>query len=357
MLTQDIAAALRAGPPEDPAHLVNVYVESDLLGAAAHDARPEDELFASLLGSSAERPAHLFVRGKAGSGKTSMILRALSHIERIEPPTQTLLLRCGEKPDGLATADAFAAFMAEVLLEREGFRPVVSQPLMVAAATDVTTTPGNATMSAGAGGGAVPVNAHYDWKDPTHALKQFPTSERRAVLTDAIAQAAEVDRLVVVIDDTDHFAARGPNGSLDAESVSNLFENGIDLLLGMPVAIVAAVHPAYDDVAAVRRIEERGEFATVHVPELPVSSADPNGLPLAVILDRRLEVAGHLQQAGEIFDARALAQLQASYFQAAKHDLRRVLRLCGRSADLALASHSAVVELTHVQTALEEQAD
>jgi Cdc6-like AAA superfamily ATPase len=349
-LTTAIARALGPGDLSDANHLVEVHVSSASLGAAAGTQRPEQQMFNALRADGGP-PARVFVHGEAGSGKTSLILRGVSEAAASTPPVEALVLRCGEDPSRLVSETAFADFVIDTLRSQNGFASVDAAQLARAAATSEEHHAPAAAHSGSIGGGPIPVAYTFNWAEATESFTTQPSSEqRRQVLVDQIASAATEHRLVVVLDDTDKFAAHRHDGSIDTNSISNLFQHGVGFLLNLPVAIVVAVHPAYRDVPALSEVSARADFVNIDVPHLPGDVAPP---PLAKILDRRLEVAGHDLEASSLFCPDALAQLQATYFAAKRRDLRRVLRLCKGSAQNAADEHATRVTILHVQAALE----
>lgn len=349
-LTTAIARALGPGNLSDAEHLVEVHVSSEKLGAATGMQRPERQMFSALQANGGP-PARVFVHGEAGSGKTSLILRGVSEAAASTPPLEALVLRCGEDPTRLVSEAAFADFVIDALRGQKGFASVDAAALARAAATSEERHGPVAMHSGSIGGGAVPVAYTFNWTEATESFNTQPSAkQRRQLLADLIASAATEHRLVVVLDDTDKFAAHRPDGSIDRDSISNLLQNGVGFLLHLPVAIVVAVHPAYRDVPALGEISTRAEFVDIDVPRLPGDVAPP---PLAKILDRRLKVAGHELEAGNLFCPDALAQLQATYFAAKRRDLRRVLRLCKGSAQNAADENATRVTILHVQAALE----
>lgn len=351
-LTPEIARALGPGPLANPEHLVAVHVSSEQLGVATGDERPEAQLYRSLLDTTETTPARVAIHGDGGSGKTSLILRASSEAAKAPGALDVLILRCGEDPARLASTASFIDYMIGTLQSQTSFSSIDQERLARATGT-VDATPPTATHSAAVGGGAVPAVYRFDWKEAVESFSfERSGEERRQILIDQIGKAARHGRLVVVVDDTDRFAAEGPDGKIDEDSISNLFQHGIDFLLALPVAVLVAVHPAYRDVPAVQRITQRGGFEHLEVPLLPADAVPP---PLTKVLDRRLTVGGFDGiRAEDLFEPAALAQLQGPYFEGARHDLRQALRLVELSVSKAITRGASTVHYIDVQAALEE---
>lgn len=294
----------------------------------------------------------MLVHGEAGSGKTSLILRGVSEAAVSNPPLEMLILRCGEDPSRLASSAVFVSYLVRTLVSQKGFASVDVEELARAAAVREDHGAPAETHSGSIGGGALPITYRFEWKGAVESFSTEPSEEhRRQLLIDQVTAASLERRLVVVLDDTDKFAALGPNGAIDTSSISNLFHHGVGFLLELPVSIVVAVHPAYRNVPALREVLARGSFVDIDVPHLPSDVSPP---PLAMIIDRRLRVAGHDASASSLFHPEALAQLQATYFEAKRRNLRTVLHLCEASARKAAEGNFERVTILHVQAALEE---
>lgn len=349
-LPEEVVRAVGPGTPLDPEELVAVHVSSSQLTPDAGAERPEATLYRAMAQGRGE-PARVRVRGRAGEGKTSVIYRAISESGAAAPSPQVLVLRCGEDPQRLSTAAEFVRLVIDTIRAQNGFASVDPGALARAAATQVTSSSDGATH--GITVGAAPLQYRFDWKEVAETLTEALSPEqRRDVLIDAMTTASEDSPLTVVVDDTDRFAAIGADGSIDADSIHNLFEHGIKTLLDLPMNVVVAVHPTYDNVPIVGEVLGRGGFVTVDVPALPT---DQDVAPLTRILERRLR-----RRAPDLapdpltyFSQGALAQLQAAYFDGG-HDLRHVLRRCEQSARAARNAEASRVEITHVQTVLDQ---
>ena len=349
MITEELARAVGSGPHGDREFLVAVHVGSDQLGAGTRPQGPEAELFRALRWSSSDQPPRVRINGEAGSGKTSLILRGLSDAPAAGP-LEALILRCGEDPEQLSSESAFAGYVINAIRAQGRFASVDLDRL--AAAMSSTGQTGSAVTHSGTvGGGALPAQYGLSWTEPINNFENEPNpQQRRTLLVDELTAAAKKTRLVIVVDDTDRFVMPGADGTPDDLSITNLFRYGINFLAELPVAVIVAVHPYYDNVPAVLETCARTGVISVEVPRL---SADRQPLPLNAILDKRLELGGHDERADSMFEYAALAQLQAIYFEGARHDLRAVLRLSERSAQIAAEARAHLVTVQHVQTALE----
>jgi len=348
-LPDEVVRAVGPGTPLDPEELVAVHVSSAQLTQVAGVARPEAALYRAMLQGRGD-PSRVRVRGRAGEGKTSLIYRAISESGAAAQLPQVLVLRCGEDPQRLSTAAEFVRLVIDTVRAQGGFASVDPGALARAAATQVTSSSGGAGH--GITVGAAPLQYRFDWKEVAETLTETVSPEqRRDLLFDALTTASEDGPLTVVVDDTDRFAAIGVDGTIDADSVHNLFEHGIKTLLDLPVNVVVAVHPTYDEVPVVGEVLGRGGFVTVDAPALPT---DQDLGPLTRILERRLRRrVPHLDPDPlTYFAGGALAQLQAAYFNGG-HDLRNVLRHCEQSARAALNAEASRVTIAHVQAVLD----
>lgn len=350
-LSTRLADAVGPGAQITPEDLVAVHVSSAQLSPAGGADTPEAVLHRAIL-QYPNHPRRVRVRGDGGSGKTSLIMRAISERDAGGTRPQVLVIRCGEDPSRLSSPASFVRLMVDTVRVQGTFASVDPDALARAAATEITTTPGSATQTGGLGGGPLPIQYQFSWTDAVESLtSELSPEERRSILTDSLGAAADHAPLTVVVDDTDRFAGVGPTGDVDREAIRNLFEHGIKTLIEMPVGIVVAVHPLYDSVAGVAEALERGEFASVEVPALPVNRGIE---PLLSIIRKRLQVRVQEIDPEPLvhFDRDAVAQLQALYFDG-DHDLRRVLRRCKACVNLAIADDAPRVSIEHVQRELE----
>jgi hypothetical protein len=159
-------------------------------------------------------------------------------------------------------------------------------------------------------------------------------------------------RAVIVIDDTDHFAASGPDGKLDVEAISNLYHHGVRTLAGFDeLDVIVAIQPHFQQVEPVTDVERRYNFEAVHVATL---AADKDELTLSLVLGRRLRNANITATVDDLIHPQALAELQGVYFTAS-HDFRRVLECADEAARLAADDGADQIAPRHVQHVLEQR--
>ena len=351
-LDPTLSTVLGPGRAGNAPHLAAVHVSSDQFAHATDPNQPERILHRLLKDATPQDPAHVFVHGETGEGKSSLIYRAIAEVSaETDPPPSTMVLRCGHDIERLNSVPAFAMYMVDELLSKESFASIEPAKLAKAAISTKTVVPAghglSVAMTAGFARGA------YDWKKASTSYAQIVGVEERAkVLRDQLNQAADRhERMIVVIDDTNRFATQGPDGRPDLDSVAKLFRNGLGFLIELPVSVVVAVHSLYRDHPAVQRIRADGVFSDVEVFPLPLTSEEP---PLAAILDRRLEYAGRRAlKAVDLFDREALRTLQAVYFAGDARNMRDVLTACKDSYEQAVTDGQERVRTSHAERALQ----
>lgn len=351
ILTRELADILGPGRPGDVELLAAVHVSSNKLDGTAGADRPEQVIHQLLRDATPGAPARLFVHGKTGSGKSSLIFRALAELSGIaQPPPQAMILRCGDNIERLASIAVFGLYIVDELRAKERFASVPPDQLAKAATLQQTINPASHGVSVSASAGVL--GARYDWKKASISYTiEVGSEERLQVLRDQLTQAGEAgERMIVVIDDTNRFATQGSDGQVDLANVAKLFNNGLGFLIEQPVSVIAAVHPAYRNEPAVKDISARGGFEDVEVHELPTDTQSP---PLAAILNQRLEHAGLTgATATELFDAEALVALQGPYFTADARNLRNVLTAAKTSVEIAVSSGQDQVRRQDAERAL-----
>ena len=176
--------------------------------------------------------------------------------------------------------------------------------------------------------------------DPARAREDFE---------DVLKLVSAEYRPVLVIDDTEHFVRQGEDG-VDADSVRNLFHNGIRALAELErIDLVIASHPRYDEVEAVGEVTSRFGFRRVDVATLSPESENPG---LGSILQRRLDRHGVDANVAEVIAADVVSQLETVYFLR-EHDLRQVLDLAAQAAGVAAAEDAQQIERRHLQPLLD----
>jgi hypothetical protein len=156
--------------------------------------------------------------------------------------------------------------------------------------------------------------------------------------------------IVIVIDDTDHFAASGAGGELDEQAIANLYHHGVRTLAEFDkLDVLVAIQPQFRQVELVGEVETRFNFRHIDVATLP-SGHDDFGL--SHVLARRLTRAHVEASVDDLIEPSALAQLQGAYF-VVDHDLRRVLQFADEAARLAADDGATRIAPRHVQRALE----
>ena len=328
---------------------VDLFVTASQLGASGQT--PERDLFRAL---SDDPTARVAVRGPAGAGKTSLLLFVLGVLR---PPVVTIVLRVPVGQRDL-TNDSMQASVAAMLAETlatAGNELVTTgngvdiAALQGAAAKHSTTTiyDDDTTISATARPPFFSAGVTRSLKKQATALQgDVPAAQRRDALTATLSALKQAGaRVLVVIDDTEHFA----HGSDDevAVAVGQLYRAVSDLTkLELQLALV--IHPRFQELPSVDDVVSRNSFDVIDVAELPVDSKG-----IEPILTRRLEAAGITEPVREVFGAAAIAQLAALYHQGGRHDLRYVLNVAQRAARIADKADSGTIRSQHVNAALE----
>lgn len=295
-----------------------------------------------------QEPLLLGVVGAAGAGKTSLIMRVLADLvaEKAEPSIETLILRVGEAPDALtAPAEMMKLVLGTIEAQRFTFSNVDPRLLREAAADTVEETPARAghefRIDAKVASYATQIEERY----AQFAYGDNPARIRQS-LQDVLAIVRDAGhRPILVLDDTEKFVAvEGDGQGLDA--VANLYNHGVRALASLPVDLVIAVHPRFEELEAVSDVSERFAARRIEVPALG-PEAEP--VPLAEILARRLERGGLPDTPlAAVIEADAVAHLQLLYHDR-DSDLRSVLKVAHAAADHALGRQISTIEARDVR--------
>lgn len=330
MNLKDVAAAL--GTPKTHADLVRVYVPGGSFGGG----RPDVEIFERLHSHPAGQ--RIIVLGGSGAGKTSLILRVIGDIGKLgDSNLEPLILAVGDV-SMIASTTAFLQSLLGTLASQEArFANVDPEALAAAAALETTTTGLQITHSAGFNAAVVSYQAEL--KEPIKTFKSATTAtDLKSNLNDVISSIVKAGyRPLVVIDDTDRFARPAADGTLQADSIADLFTNGVQALCEIEpvIDVIVAVHPRYQDVPTYTAISARLGFEVLETPRLPVedSTGPP---PLETLLKRRLAQHGIAEGITAAFDLGALYALEAVYVERSE-SVREVLRV---AEDACLVAHA-----------------
>ncbi|HEX8121274.1 MAG TPA: hypothetical protein VF549_08420 [Solirubrobacteraceae bacterium] len=345
-----VAAARAFRSVHTPPELVGMYVSSAQLSGASGGERPETRLYEAL---TADTPQRVHVIGESGAGKTGMILKVVGDlsVRELERPYETLIVNVGANPEQLHSGMEFLRAIVQQIA-RQGHRFASVDPGdLAAAAADQRTRTGTAVEHR-AGVGAV-VNYQVTIKEVVEAgTTSDNAAQARQDFEDVLKEVSKGYRPLIVIDDTEHFVS-GVDGKLDVETVTNLYDHAIRALAGFAVDVIVAMHPHYQQVAAVTDVIERFGFLSIPVAALPAPASDTSALE--AILQRRIDRHAIGARVGDVVSAQALAQLSALYFTSA-HNLRTVLNVADEAAVVAAAAGATTIGPQHVQPILDSMA-
>jgi hypothetical protein len=353
MSLRDVADRHVFASVTDAEDLVRHYVPSHELSGLGGAERPEAKIVNAL--ATAAPPQRLHIYGEAGAGKTSLILRALADIAKrttLQRPPHPLFVNTGDAPSALAEPQHLMRMILGLIqVNSYAFANVDPDRLAAAAADQTTYTPKTVTHQASI---TAPVFAYQ--ASLQEAFKSL-TFERDAAsvrtdFEDVLHEVARGYRPVIIIDDTDHFAASGPDGKLDVEAISNLYHHGVRTLAEFDeLDVIVAIQPRFQRVEHVTDVERRYNFEAIHTATL---AADKDEITLWLVLDRRLRNANIDATVEELVHPQALAELQGVYFTVS-HDFRRVLECADEAAQLAVAEKADQIAPRHVQHVLERR--
>jgi hypothetical protein len=346
MSLADLADALR--PPQTDADLVGVYVPGGSFGGP----RPDAALFRMLHREPAGQ--RIVVRGESGSGKTSLILRVIGDIGRLEDSAcEPFRIAVGDV-EMIASVTSFLQSILGTIASREGrFANIDAELLAEAAAIETTTTKRQVTHRAGLN---APVSYQAELREPVETFKVATTpTELREHLDDVLRHIVAAGfRPLVVIDDTDRFARLDPDGKPQVDSIHNLLTNAVQVLCEAepPMDVVVAVHPRYDDVDAYRETFARFGFSVHETPQLPVEE-DRQPPPIAAIIERRLRRHGIEADVADLVEEQALIALEAVYVER-DANMREVLRVAQAACLAGAAAGATRLAASHVFAAQKE---
>ncbi len=334
--------------PED---LVRLYVPSHELAGLRGEDRPEAKIVRALADEQAPQRLHIY--GEAGAGKTSLILRALADVARRENlarPVHPLFVNTGDAPSELDDPHHFMRMILGLIRVNGGaFASVDPRRLLDATAEQTTHTPATLTHEAGITAPIFSYQASLTEAFASQTLGQDPARVRND-FEDVLETVTREYRAVIVIDDTDHFAASGAGGELDEQAIANLYHHGVRTLAEFDkLDVLVAIQPQFRQVELVGEVETRFNFRHIDVATLPSGHDD---LGLSHVLARRLTRAHVEASVDDLIEPSALAQLQGAYF-VVDHDLRRVLQFADEAARLAADDGATRIAPRHVQRALE----
>ncbi len=344
MLNQVVRRRAFASPTK-PEELARVYLSPGSFNAPRADVDLMEIL-------RAPPPSRAVVRGTPGSGKTSLIVRVLADLHAAAPGAghEALILSVGD-PQVFSSQQAHLQHVLQTIRVQGGrFASIDAGEFDHAAASQRSLA--GAQVTHRSTGSAAIVSYQVEVKEAVDVFTLDTTglADLRKRLRDILDRIRGAGyRPVIVIDDTDRYAKRGPEGGLDVDSIATLFQNGVPALCEVDVDVVVAVHPRYEDVAAYSDAISRYGFEVVDVPELPVTAAD-DPRPLARILKRRLDHHGIDVEVDEVVDAGAISVLEGLYVEHAAN-LRWVLNLADAAARVAHGAGAERLADTHVFTA------
>lgn len=329
------------------------FVTAHRLGVAVAD-QPEPRIFRALSGSPQARIA---VRGPAGSGKTSTMAWMLGRLPSLGHAT--IALRIPLAPQKLTFGElltAVADLLADTLARAANKdAPALASHgidldlLMAATAKSSTFTPASqdTAVRVGAGVGVLSAGLIRTFKKETKSLTiDVSADQRQRKLQRVLEEIADAGiRVLVVIDDTEHFAQ---GAAVEESDVADLYK-AIGQLSGLPLQIALGLHPRFHAVGAATHVLSRHGFEIIDVARLPTSAGS-----LKPVLQQRLDVAGIDLKAAEVFSTEAIAQLEALYHaDANRHDYRYVLKVAAAACEHARANGEPTVKSGSINAALE----
>ncbi len=353
MSLRDVADRHVFASVTDAEDLVRHYVPSHELSGLGGAERPEAKIVNAL--ATAAPPQRLHIYGEAGAGKTSLILRALADIARRETlkrPVHPMFVNTGDAPSQLTDPQHFMQMLLGLIqVNGSAFATVDPVALRDATAEQTTYTPVTVAHQVGI---TPPFFSYQATLTKAFATKTFGVNPAhvRNDFQDVLRAVTKDYRAVIVIDDTDHFAASGPDGKLDVQAISNLYHHGVRTLADFDeLDVIVAIQPHFQQVKPVTDVERRYNFEIVHAATL---AADKDELALSLVLERRLRNANIDAKVNDLIHPQALAELQGVYFTIS-HDFRRVLECADEAAQLAVAEKADQIAPRHVQHVLERR--
>jgi len=316
-----------------------VYVRSGELGL--DEPRADIELMRALV--DLEAPQRVQVVGPSGAGKTSLILKVVGDMARrqLAVAHQVLVLRVGDRPASLASPEAVMKLVLDTIAtENHRFSNIDPQILREASADQRTHSPTQVEHRSGVTAPVVSYSASLRKAFDTVGFGQNPARVRRD-LEDVLGEICAAGyRPVLVLDDTEKFISPGGDGKLAADAVENLYHHGIRVLGELPVDLLVAMHPRFEEVDRVREVIERLAMARILVPELLADIEPP---ALRTILERRMQRDSIDGDLDDVITAAAVEDLQVVYHDRDRN-LRSVLKLAHASAGHAVARRATRIE-------------
>ena len=335
MSIDEVARRRAFEPTTDPVELARSHQALKQIS----DGDPDGDLFRAITGP---RTCAAELRGPAGAGKSSCIMRVLSHVAGLTGLRyELLLLRAADDGTILESPAAFAAYLIDVI-RSQGFRfaaPVQEELSRVGAAETVVTDPVR-TGTRSVEGHAKVVSGRYE-----RALQD--AFEQRSYGRNAAQSRQELEgvlaiirdhgvRPMIVVDDTDKFAEPASVG-VDTQAVDGLFDNGVRTLSDLGVDFVVAVHPRFEGVGGYDAAAAKFLTTRLEIPWLL-----PERAPIAAILDRHLKAHGIDASIEGLVTATALAALWGIY--SVNRNVRDTLNVAHRAAANASERRSAVLD-------------
>jgi Cdc6-like AAA superfamily ATPase len=299
-------------------------------------------------------PQQVQIIGPSGAGKTSLIMRVLADLSaaQLDQSPQVLVLRIGDDPGSLASSTAVMKLvLGTIEAQKYQFSNVDPGVLQEAGADTVSVTPHHITHQIGINPPLASYTAQIE-----ETFKQFNQGDNPARIRQNLQDVLETvtgagHRPVLVLDDTEKFVMPGSNEEVDADAISNLYNNGVRALAELKVDLVIAAHPRFEQIEQVAEVTGRFGIERIECPKLP---PETEPVALAEILARRLERGGIEIELETVIEPAAVAALQVIYHDR-ESNLRAALTAAHEAADHALARGAATVEARDVRSVIAQR--